>query len=63
MAGMGQRKLSTTFIVSAELAIVAGIIFAFYVVPGSIRASIFWTVAAIFFLATNYRLFFVKKQN
>lgn len=58
------RKGSVTFVVSAELGIIAGIILAFYFVPENLPAHTFWSVAAVFFVITNGYLFISpKKEN
>lgn len=45
--------MSRTFVISAEGGIVAGIVLAFYLVPGSTPVTAFWFIAALFFLGMN----------
>ena len=51
------RRFSPTFVVSAELGIVAGVVLAFYLVPGTLPEHTFWTIATIFAVFTNVYLF------
>lgn len=45
--------MSRTFVISAEGGIVAGIVLAFYLIPGSTPATTFWFIAALFVLGVN----------
>jgi hypothetical protein len=63
MTGMEKKKsFSATFIVSAELGILAAIVSAFYLVPASTPAKLFWAVSATFFAIINFWLFIQKKR-
>jgi hypothetical protein len=57
------RKSSKTFVVSAELGMVAGIILAFYFVPGTTSAQTFWTIVVLFVIALNCFLFVRVKER
>lgn len=45
--------MSRTFVISAEGGILAGIVLAFYLVPGTTPATTFWFTAALLFLGIN----------
>jgi lipid-A-disaccharide synthase-like uncharacterized protein len=63
MPGMGKKKkYSAIFIVSAELGILAGIVSAFYLVPASTPANLFWAISATFFAIINLWIFFQKRR-
>lgn len=51
------KESSKTFVVSAELGMIAGIIVAFYLVPGTTSAHMFWSIAGLFVIALNCFLF------
>lgn len=57
------RRLSPTFVVSAELGIVAGIVLAFYLVPRTLSDHTFWTIATIFAVFTNGYLFLPLRKT
>ena len=58
-----KRRYSITFIVSVELGILAGIVLAFYLVPASTPAKLFWAVSAMFFAVINFWLFLQKRRT
>ncbi|RZU41116.1 hypothetical protein BDD14_2614 [Edaphobacter modestus] len=61
---MGKKKrYSATFIVAAQLGILAGIILAFYLVPGSTSAKLLWAVSGLFFVMINSWLFLRNNSN
>jgi hypothetical protein len=63
MTGVGKKKrYSAIFIFSAELGILAGIVSAFYLVPASTPAKLFWEVSATFFAIINFWLFLHKRR-
>jgi hypothetical protein len=51
------KESTKVFVISAELGILAGIIIAFYIVPATTSARMFWSIAGIFAVLVNCMLF------
>jgi hypothetical protein len=56
------RKSTLVFKVSAELGILAGIVVAFYLVPGTTPSRTFWSVALAFGFVASFFVFVSTKQ-
>jgi hypothetical protein len=56
------KRSSKTFVVSAELGMLAGIIIAFYLIPATTTALTFWGIAIAFVAILNCMLFIRLKE-